>query len=116
MAAATLYGLISAWLLFPLFGVPRTLTTSAAVLAWIEFVAVLIWGYTREDCARGACTALAEAAGSAVALDLPALTIVVVALAVAHAVHHRRDRSRPDRTTDVEAVLRRHPGSGEMES
>ena len=90
--AATLYGLFSAWLLFPLFGVPRVLTTSAAVLVWVEFLAVLVWGYTREDCARGACGPMAEAARMAVAVDLPALSTGLVALAVAHGLRrHSRD-------------------------
>jgi hypothetical protein len=96
VAAATLYGLFSAWLLFPLFGVPRLLTTSTAVLLCLEFLAVLTWGYTREDCAHGPCGPLAEAARTAVAVDLPALSIAVVALAVAHAVRRRRGRPRPD--------------------
>ena len=94
VAAATLYGLFSAWLLFPHFGVPRALTTSAAVLAWLEFLAMLTWGYTREDCARGSCSPLAEAARNAVAVDLPALSIVMVALAVAHGVRRRRGSPR----------------------
>ena len=95
MAAATLYGLFSAWLLFPHFGVRRMLVTSAAVLVWVEFVAVLTWGFTREDCARGSCSALAEAAGTAVAVDLPALSTAVVALAVADAVRRQRSSARP---------------------
>ena len=96
VAAATLYGLFSAWLLFPLFGVPRLLTTSTAVLAWLEFLAVLTWGYTREDCARGPCSPLAEAARSAVAVDLPALSIAVVALAAAHGIRRWRRGIKPD--------------------
>ena len=96
VAAATLYGLFGAWMLFPYFGVRRMLTTSAAALTWIEFVAVIAWGLTREDCAAGSCSPLGEAAGTAVAWDLPALAIAVVVLAVADAV--RRHRSpRPAR-------------------
>lgn len=89
VAAATLYGLFSAWLLFPLLGVRRMLTTSVAVLTWVEFLAVLTWGYTREDCARGSCSARAEAARTAVAVDLPVLSIAVVGLAVADAGRRR---------------------------
>ena len=96
-AAATLYGLFSAWLLFPLFGVPRMLTTSTAVLTWLEFLAVLTWGYTREDCARGSCSPLAEGARTMVAVDLPALSIAVVAFAVAHAVLQRRGSPTPNK-------------------
>ena len=97
VAAATLYGLFSAWMLLPYFGARRMLVTSAAVLMWIDFVAVLAWGYSRDDCARGSCSALAEAAREAVAVDLPALAIAVVALAVADAVRRRRESRRaPD--------------------
>jgi hypothetical protein len=104
VAAATLYGLFSAWLLFPLFGVGRMLTTSTAVLIWLEFLAVLAWGYTREDCARGSCSALAEAARTAIAVDLPALSIAVVVLAVAQAVRRRLGRLRLNRAAgDVTA-------------
>jgi hypothetical protein len=52
VAAATLYGLFSAWLLFPYFGVRRMLTTSAAVLTWAEFVAVLACGRRGASAAR----------------------------------------------------------------
>ena len=97
VAAATLYGLFSAWMVFPLFGVRRMLITSTAVLMWLEFVAVLAWGITREDCARGSCSALAKAAGAAVAVDLPALAIAVVALAVADGVRRYRGSPRRDR-------------------
>ena len=99
VAAATLYGLFSAWMLFPYFGVRRMLTTSAAALTWIEFIAVLTWGFSREDCARGSCTALGQAATTAVAVDRPALSIAVVALAVADAVRRHRSSPMPSRDT-----------------
>lgn len=95
VAAATLYGLFSAWMLFPYFGVRRLLTTSAAALTWLDFVAVIAWGYTREDCAAGSCSALAQTARTAVAVDLPALALTVVALAVADAVRRSRRAPRP---------------------
>ena len=104
VAAATLYGLFSAWLLFPHFGVRRMLIASAAVLVWIEFVAVLAWGFTRDDCARGSCSALAEAARTAVAADLPALGTAVVGLAVADAVRRHRDGARPARAIGEETA------------
>ena len=97
VAAATLYGLFSAWMLLPYFGARRMLVTSAAVLTWIDFVAVIAWGYSRDDCAHGSCSGLAEAARSAVAVDLPVLAIAVVALAVADAVRGRRSSRRPER-------------------
>lgn len=103
VAAATLYGLFGAWLLFPLFGVRRELTTSAAVLVWLDFLAVLTWGSTREECARGSCSPLAQAARTAVAVDLPALSLVVVALAVAEALRRRRGSPRRARATEDDA-------------
>ncbi len=107
VAAATLYGLFSAWMLLPFLGARRMLMTSAAVLTWLDFVAVIAWGYTREDCARGSCSALAEAAGAAVAVDLPALAIVVVALAVADAVRRQRSSPQPNRTTTEDTASSR---------
>jgi hypothetical protein len=104
VASATLYGLFSAWLLFPLFDVRRMLRTSTTVLMWLEFLAVLTWGYTREDCARGSCNALAKAASAAVAVDLPALATAVVALAVADAVRRQRGSPRRNRATEGDSA------------
>ena len=87
-------------MLFPIFGVRPMLTTSAAALTWIEFVAVIAWGVTREDCASGSCSAVGEAAGTAVAWDLPALAIAVVALAVADAVRRHRSGTRHRATSE----------------
>jgi hypothetical protein len=92
VAAATLYGLFSAWLLFPRVGVPRMLTAATAMLMWLEFLAVLTWGYASEGCARRPCSPVAEVAATAAAVDLPALSIAVLVLAVAHAVRRRRTR------------------------
>jgi hypothetical protein len=89
VAAVTLYGLFSAWLLFPRFGVPRMLTAATAMLMWLEFLAVLTWGYASEGCARRPCP-VAEAAATAAAVDLPALSVAVIVLAVAYAVRQRR--------------------------
>ena len=102
VAAATLYGLFSAWLLLPLFGVPRMLTTATATLMWLEFLAVLTWGYASEGCARRPCSALAEAAATAASVDLPALSLVVIGLSLAHAIRLRR-RSRMPRARRREA-------------
>ena len=91
-AAATLYGLFSAWLLFPRMGVPRMLTIATAMLMWLEFLAVLTWSYASEGCARRPCGPVADVAATAAAVDLPALSIVVVVLAVGDAVRRRRSR------------------------
>jgi hypothetical protein len=94
IAAATLWGLFSAWLLFPAFGVPRMLRAAAATLMWLELVALLAWGYGSEGCSQRPCAALAEAARTAAGIDVPGLAVVVVALAVAHGFRHRRGARR----------------------
>ena len=87
VAALTLWSLFSAWLLFPRVGAPRMLRTAAAVLMWLEFLALLTSGY-----ARGA---LGQAARIAAGVDLPALTVAMLALGVAYAVRRvRAGRSR----------------------
>ena len=91
-AAATLYGLFSAWLLFPRVGVPRMLTLATAMLMWLEFLAVLTWSYASDGCARRPCGPVAEVAATAAAVDLPGLSIVVILLAVGDAVRRRRAR------------------------
>ena len=97
MGAATLYGLFSAWLLFPRLGVARMLTTATATLMWLQFLALLTWGYASEGCSSRPCNAVAEVAATAAAVDLPALSVVVLVLAIAAAARQRR-RSRTVRT------------------
>jgi hypothetical protein len=92
--AATLWVLFSIWLLFPYLAVPRMLTRAAATLLAFEFVTVTTWGFATEDCVRRPCGALSEATRSAAGLDLPALTVVVIGLAVADAVRRERASRR----------------------
>ena len=93
ITAATLWILFSIWLLFPYLAVPRMLTSAAATLLGLEFVAVTVYGFATEDCTRRPCSAVSEATRSAAGVDLPALTAVVVTLAVAHAIRRRRRAS-----------------------
>ena len=102
IAAATLYGLFSMWLLFLHLRVPQTLTRAAAVLGWLEFVAIVGWGFATEECVRAPCP-FADTAGTAAAYDLPVLSVVLLGLAVAQAVRRRRQatvRSRPARLAE----------------
>jgi hypothetical protein len=95
--AATLWGLFSGWLLFPYLGVPRMLRRAIALLLSLEFATITVWGFATEDCIRRPCSELSEATRVAAVEDLPALSVVVISLAVAHAVRRRRaSLSRPD--------------------
>jgi hypothetical protein len=89
VAAATLWFLFSAWLIFGHVGVARMLRLAVASLMWLEFVAVLVWSFGSEDCVRRPCGPLAEAGRSAATIDLPALSVVVLALVVADGMRRR---------------------------
>jgi hypothetical protein len=90
VAAATLWCLFSAWLIFGHVGVARMLRTAVASLMWVQFGAVLVWSFGTEDCVRHPCAPLAEAGRSAATIDLPALSAVVLALVVADGIRRRR--------------------------
>jgi hypothetical protein len=94
--AATLWVLFSIWLLFPHMAVPRMLTRATAMLLTLEFVAVTAYGFATEDCTHRPCSAVSEATRTAAGVDLPALTVVVTALAVAHALRAARRLSVAD--------------------
>jgi hypothetical protein len=94
VAAVTLWVQFSAWLLLPHVGAPRMLRTAAAVLMWLEFLALLVWGYAPEG------TPVADTTRTAAAVDLPALTAAMLALGTAYAGRrHRAARRRTLRRT-----------------
>jgi hypothetical protein len=84
VAALTLWCLFSAWLLFPRVGAPRMLRTAAALLMWLEFLALLTWSYA------------VEAARIAAAVDLPALTLAMLTIATAYAARRSAGARRPE--------------------
>ena len=78
-AAATLWLLFSVWLICPHVGVPPRV---ARILGWAlgaELILLLVWSYGTEACRADACAPLAQAAGVAAKLDLPLLSVVLVA-------------------------------------
>lgn len=96
MAAATLWILFSAWLLFPPLDVPHMLRRAAGALIWAELLAVLVWSYGSEGCQARPCATVAEAGRTAAGQDVPALAVVVIALALAFGMRrHRRGASAP---------------------
>lgn len=83
-AAFTLWACFSCFLLFPLLGVPQRLAHIAMTLLCAELLACLIWSYGSQDCVQRPCGALPETARSAASIDFPALTGVMIALALAY--------------------------------
>ena len=94
MAALTLWSLFSAWLLFPRLGAPRMLRAPAAVLMWLQFVALLTWGYAGGECSQRFCAALAGTAENAATVDVPGLTVALLAVSMAYAARRVRAERR----------------------
>ena len=94
IAGATIWGLFSCFLLFPHLGMPAVLRRGATFLLAAEFVLALAWKYGTEGCVQRPCGAGAEAARTAVSVDIPALSVALVALAVIHGVRVHRRKAR----------------------
>ena len=80
--AATLWGLFSAFLIFPLLGLPRFLHRAAGTLLAAELVAFGIWHFGSEGCAARPCAPFAETGRTAAALDIPLLSLALLAFAM----------------------------------
>ena len=84
---ATLWALWSCWLLCQHLGAPAQLTRASAGLLVAELVLLAVHSY---DCETGGCSAAGRVAGSAVTIDLPALTVFLIGLATVSAWHRSR--------------------------
>jgi hypothetical protein len=82
IAAATIWGMFSCFLLFPRLGLPRAFHRTAITLLVAELVALAMWSYGSEGCLRRPCAPAAEAGRSAAAIDIPLLALALVVLAV----------------------------------
>jgi hypothetical protein len=80
--AATTWGLFSAFLIFPLLGLPRFLHRTVGGLLAAEIVAFGIWHFGSEGCAVRPCAAFAETGRTAASLDVPLLSLAVLAYAI----------------------------------
>ena len=88
-AAATLWLLFSVWLICPHVGGPPRV---ARILGWAlgaELILLLVWSYGTEVCRVDVCAPLARAAGVAAKLDLPVLSVVLVAAVLRTATARR---------------------------
>jgi hypothetical protein len=88
---ATLWSMFSCLLLFPLLGMPVHLYRAATTLLAAELVAMLVWTFGSEECTERPCAPLAEAGRTVASVDVPLLSLTVVALAIIRGVrHHKR--------------------------
>lgn len=94
IAALTIWTLFSCFLIFPLVGFPVLLRTTAGTLLAAEGVALMMWGYGSQGCQERPCAPVAELGHAAASIDIPLLTVALVALAVVRGV--RTWRRAPD--------------------
>jgi hypothetical protein len=84
---ATLWALWSCWLLCQHLMGPAPVTRASAGLLAADLVLLAVHSY---DCAEGGCGPAGRTAGSAVSLDLPVLTLLLVAGLAVHAWRRAR--------------------------
>jgi hypothetical protein len=94
IVGATIWGLFCCFLLFPHLGLPAALHRAATCLLAAEFVLALAWGYGSEHCVQRPCGAGAEVSRTAITVDIPLLSVALVALAVIQGVRAQRRKSR----------------------
>jgi hypothetical protein len=88
---ATFWGMFACFLLFPYLGMPAYLHRAATTLMAAEFVATLVWSFSSAGCVERPCAQPAEAARTAISVDIPLLALGVIALAIIRGVrHHQR--------------------------
>jgi hypothetical protein len=80
-AAITFWIMFSLWLIVPIAGLPRPVARVAAILAWFELLALLVWSYGVDRCAEATCAPLAQAAGIAARTDIPVLAAAFLVVA-----------------------------------
>lgn len=84
------------FLLFPRMGFRPLFHQTAMTLLTAELVALAFWSYGSEDCLQRPCAPAAEAGRTAAAIDLPLLSLGLIAVALVSGVRRRR---RADRVT-----------------
>ena len=95
IAAATIWGLFSAFLIFPLLGLPVRLQHAAAALIVAEGTALLMWGLADPGCRERPCATASELGYTAAKIDIPLLALALLALAVLVGVRGRERRTKP---------------------
>ena len=80
-AAITLWTMFSLWLIVPIAGLPGGLARAAAIFVSVELLALFTWSYGTELCGEPTCAPLAQAAGIAARIDIPALAAAFLIIA-----------------------------------
>jgi hypothetical protein len=80
--AATVWGLFSAFLILPLLALPRFIHRAAGTLLAAELVAFGIWHFGSEGCRVRPCAPFAETGRTAASLDVPLLSLALLAFAI----------------------------------
>ena len=83
-AGLTVWILFSFWLIAACLPATRELRRIAICLLTAELGVLLLWSYGTENCATTGCAPLAQAAGVAARVDVPVLSALFLAVAVAH--------------------------------
>jgi hypothetical protein len=95
VAAGTLWGLISLVFLLWALGAPVALSRTASGLLSAEFVALLAWAYSREDCVEERCGTSTDVLHGVAFQDIPALSIAFLLATLVYA--RRASRARASR-------------------
>jgi hypothetical protein len=90
VAAATLWAMVAAFMVFPVVGVPSLLHRSAVALLLAELGALAVWSYARGECAGRACGGAESLGHQAAGIDVPALAAVLIVLTVVDGVRRGR--------------------------
>jgi hypothetical protein len=98
IATATLWGLFSCFLIFPLLRLPAYMHRAAMTLLVAELLALAMWSYGSEGCIERPCAPVAEVGRTAASVDVPLLGVALVVLAVIRGLRvwrrHQRVASR----------------------
>jgi hypothetical protein len=90
VAAATIWGMFSCFLLFPHLGFGPLMHRSAMTLLVAELIALAMWSYGSEGCVERPCGTAAETGRTAASIDIPLLSAGLVALALLHGARRWR--------------------------
>ena len=94
LAATTLWGMFSLWIVAGTLDLPRVFERTAAVLMAAELVALLAWSYGTEGCTGDECSPFARSAGVAARVDIPILAGLLALAALTPLLRARRLQRR----------------------
>jgi hypothetical protein len=93
-ATATIWSMFACFLLFPRMGFAPLFHRTAMTLLAAELVALAMWSYGSEECLRRPCGAGAEVGRTAAAIDVPLLSLGLIAVAFVTGVRRWRRTER----------------------